>query len=92
MNDRTPSNPPAAEAATATAAEAVPEAPPPARSGRGGNRGGGRPPKYKKDKLGQPAYVSLTMDEKRQVKRQAKTLGLSISCYIRKKLGLSTDV
>lgn len=57
---------------------------------RGGYReGSGRKALPKREKLGKPAYVSLNPAEKREVKRRAKAAGMSISSYIRKRLGYS---
>lgn len=91
-----PSLPPEQESAaaepTATQLTVAAEPEPAQPSGLGGAReGSGRKKMAKKRKRGQPAFVSLSPVEKKELRRQANAAGLTISYYIRKKLKLPID-
>ena len=60
-----------------------------AKPGRGGVRpGAGRKPFREDKRKGAPAYVSMTNKEKELQIKRAQKRGLTLSFYIREKLGL----
>ena len=86
--ERPAAEPPAQPTSDTTAA--VPRASKSAPRQNGGRReGSGRKAKPRERKLGHPAYVSMTDAEYRRVEKWAAGAELSVSAYIRKRLGLS---
>lgn len=65
--------------------EPTPDAP---RKFGGAQPGSGRKPKKPREKLGQAAQVKLRIREKHDLEARADKAGLSVSGYIRKRLGL----
>jgi hypothetical protein len=70
-----------------SAAESVPPPAPPRPHG-GRRKGSGRKPGSPRKLKATPAFVSLTDGEKARLEREAERKGLTLSYYLRLKLGL----
>jgi hypothetical protein len=63
----------------------------PARQHGGRREGSGRRPVLARKRLGTSAYVSLSESEKAQLEAKAAKRGLTLSFYLRERLGLSIE-
>jgi len=59
---------------------------------QGGAREGAGRPRLGKKRKGSPAFIGLTVSEKAQLKREARALNLTLSYYMRQRLGLPIEV